>query len=454
MWSILDLLRTNPEKIEWSLTRRSLDLGMVDQARTYDRLWRESLQRLDELRHERNMLSKEIPSLKGEDKEAKIKRAKELTSLIEDEEKVVNGHKRHRDETLLGIPNIVHETVPLGRDEEDNVPIRFSGTPDVWREDENQFLSQVGDLKVKYNIVDSKPLAHADIGEGYGLTDTERAGKIAGTRFYYLIEELVWLDLALTLYAADYLVGEGFTLVEPPSMMRRKAYEGVIGFGDFEDMLYKIEGEDLYLIATSEHPLAAMYMSEVIEKEALPLTYVGFSPCFRREAGAHGKDTKGIFRVHQFNKVEQFVYCLPEESWIWFDKLISNAEQLWSDLGLPYRIVKICTGELGPVAAKKYDLEVWMPAQGKFREVVSCSNCTDYQSARLNTRYAERKGAPSMGFVHTLNSTAIATSRAITAILENWQEEDGTITIPPTLRQYLKTFRNAPHDTISPRSRK
>ncbi len=237
-------------------------------------------------------------------------------------------------------------------------------------------------------------------------------------------------------------------------MMRRKAYEGVIGFGDFEDMLYKIEGEDLYLIATSEHPLAAMYMSEVIEKEALPLTYVGFSPCFRREAGAHGKDTKGIFRVHQFNKVEQFVYCLPDESWIWFDKLISNAEQLWSDLGLPYRIVKICTGELGPVAAKKYDLEVWMPAQGKFREVVSCSNCTDYQSARLNTRYAERKGAPSMGFVHTLNSTAIATSRAITAILENWQEEDGTITIPPTLRQYLKTFRNAPHDTISPRSRK
>ena len=194
-----------------------------------------------------------------------------------------------------------------------------------------------------------------------------------------------------------------------------------------------------------------MHMNEVLAEDELPLLYAGVSPCFRKEAGAHGKDTKGIFRVHIFNKVEQFVYCLPEQSWDWHEKLIENAEKLWQGLGIPYRVVNVCSGDLGVVASKKYDLEAWMPAQGKFREMVSCSNCTDWQSFRLNIRYAEEKGAPSKGFVHTLNSTAIATTRAITAIIENFQLEDGRVEIPKVLRRYLEPIETAPKEYIEPK---
>jgi seryl-tRNA synthetase len=250
------------------------------------------------------------------------------------------------------------------------------------------------------------------------------------------------------MYALDFLAEREFRIVVPPYMLRKRAYEGVTTFSDFEEVIYKIEDKDLYLIATSEHPIAAMHMNEVLGEDELPLLYAGVSPCFRKEAGSHGKDTKGIFRVHQFNKVEQFVFCIPDDSWKWHEILLSNVEDLWNGLKLPYRIVDICTGDLGVVAARKYDLEAWMPAQGKYREMVSCSNCTDYQSYRLNIRYAEEKGKPSKGFVHTLNSTAIATSRAITAILENYQREDGVIEIPKVLRKYLEPFANAPKDEI------
>ncbi|MEM5825626.1 MAG: serine--tRNA ligase, partial [Thermofilaceae archaeon] len=255
------------------------------------------------------------------------------------------------------------------------------------------------------------------------------------------------------MYALDHLAKKGFRLVIPPYMLRRKPLEGVISFLDFEDMVYKIEGEDLYLIATAEHPLASLHMDETIPRDELPLLYAGLSPCFRKEAGAHGKDTKGIFRVHQFTKVEQFVYCLPDESWEWHERLIRNAEELFQGLGIPYRVVNVCSGDLGVVAAKKYDLEAWMPAQGKYREMVSCSNTTDYQSYRLNIRFAKAKGAPAEGYVHTLNSTAIATTRAITAIVENYQEPDGTVRIPPVLRRYLEVFERAPKDYIEPRNR-
>jgi len=286
--------------------------------------------------------------------------------------------------------------------------------------------------------------------EIFGWADLERAAKVAGARFYYLLNDLVWLDFALTMYALDFLRRDGFTIVSPPYMMRREAYSGVTAFSDFEEVIYKVEDEDLYLIATSEHPIAAMHMREVLEERELPLLYAGVSPCFRKEAGAHGKDTKGIFRVHQFNKVEQFVFCLPDQSWEWHEKLIENVERLWQGLGIPYRIVNICTGDLGIVAAKKYDLEAWMPAQGKYREMVSCSNCTDWQSYRLDIRFAEERGKPSKGFVHTLNSTAIATTRAITAIIENFQLEDGRVEIPRVLRKYLEPIESAPKDFILP----
>ena len=208
-------------------------------------------------------------------------------------------------------------------------------------------------------------------------------------------------------------------------------------FGDFADVLYKVENENLFLIATSEHPMAAMYMSEVLKQESLPLKLAGVSACFRKEAGAHGKDTRGIFRTHQFNKIEQFIFCTPEESWKMHEELRDNAEEILQKLEIPYRIVNVCTGDIGTVAAKKYDFEAWMPAQGAYREVISCSNCTDYQARRLNIRYREKEGAPPKGFAHTLNSTAIATGRTIVAIMENFQQEDGSILIPRILRKYM-----------------
>jgi seryl-tRNA synthetase len=219
-------------------------------------------------------------------------------------------------------------------------------------------------------------------------------------------------------------------------MIKREPYEGVTSLADFEDTLYKIEGEDLYLIATSEHPMGAMFMNEILPAETLPLKYAGISPCFRKEAGAHGKDTKGIFRVHQFNKIEQFIFCKPEDSWKLHEELLANAEGIYQKLGIPYRIVNICTGDIGTVAAKKYDIEAWMPVQKMFREVVSCSNCTDYQSRRLNVRYREKTGEKSE-FVHTLNSTAIATQRTIVAIIENYQQSDGSLKVPKALVPYM-----------------
>jgi len=327
------------------------------------------------------------------------------------------------------------------------VPIRFFGKAKVVREDEQEFLNQsLG--KMEYELIEKRPLGHADFVELNGLADIQRAAKVSGARFYYLLDQLVWLDFALIQYALEFLTKQGFKIVNPPYMIRRKAYEGVTSISDFEDVIYKVEGEDLYLIATSEHAIAAMHMDEVLEEKELPLLYAGISPCFRKEAGAHGKDTKGIFRVHQFNKVEQFVFCLPEQSKEWHEKLIANAEALFKGLGIPYRVVNICTGDLGIVASKKYDLEGWFPNQGKFRELVSCSNCTDWQSYRLNIRYAEKKGLPSKGFVHTLNSTAIATQRAICAIIENYQIDEKSFEIPKVLRKYLENIEGAPKDVI------
>lgn len=244
------------------------------------------------------------------------------------------------------------------------------------------------------------------------------------------------LDLAIMRLAIDFLVKKGFRLVEPPFMIKRKAYEGVTALEDFENVLYKVDGEDLYLIATSEHPMAAMLMDEVIEKKELPIKFVGVSPCFRREVGTHGKYTKGLFRMHQFNKVEQFIFCLPEDSWQFHEELQNNSEELYKALGLHYRVVNVCTGDIGVVAAKKYDTEVWM-ADGAFREIGSNSNCTDYQARRLNIRYREKEGQAPRGFLHTLNNTALATSRTMMAILEQYQLADGSVEVPKVLRPYM-----------------
>ncbi|ADC64371.1 seryl-tRNA synthetase [Ferroglobus placidus DSM 10642] len=449
MWSILKALRENPEILVESQRRRGEDVEIVYKAIELDKNWRKKLYELDQLRRERNELSRK---LKSERSEELIKKAKEISERVKKEEEELKKLEEELKSVLLSIPNIVHESVPIGEDENDNVPIRFWGKPKVYREHVEQFLKQTNG-EVEYEVIDKPVVGHADAVEIFGWADLERAAKVAGSRFYYLLEDLVWLDFALMMYALEFLSKQGFKIVNPPYMMRYEAYAGVTAFSDFEEVLYKLEGEDLYLIATSEHPLAAMHMNETLGEDELPLLYAGVSPCFRKEAGAHGKDTKGIFRVHQFNKVEQFVFCLPEESWEWHEKLIENAEKLWQGLGIPYRIVNICTGDLGVVAAKKYDLEAWMPAQGKYREMVSCSNCTDWQSYRLNIRYAEKRGMPSKGFVHTLNSTAIATTRAITAIIENYQLEDGRVEIPKVLRKYLEPIESAPKEYIEPKKR-
>lgn len=450
MWSILKALRENPEILIESQKKRGEDVSIVEKAIELDKKWREKLFQINQLRHERNKLAREIKSAPKEEREKLILKAKETSERIKVEEDELKKLEEELNSVLLSIPNIIHESVPVGKDDSENVPIKFWGKPKVYREHVDTFLQQTGG-NVDYEVIDRLPVPHADAVEIFGWADIERAAKVAGSRFYYLIDDLVWLDFALIQYALDHLSKNGFRIVCPPYMMKRQAYEGVTAFSDFEEVIYKVEDEDLYLIATSEHPIAAMHMNEVLEERELPLLYAGVSPCFRKEAGAHGKDTKGIFRVHQFNKVEQFVFCLPEESWEWHGKLLENAEKLWQGLGIPYRVVNICTGDLGIVAAKKYDIEAWMPSQGKYREMVSCSNCTDWQSYRLNIRYAEERGKPSKGFVHTLNSTAIATTRAITAIIENFQLEDGRVEIPKVLRKYLEPIEAAPKEYLIPK---
>ncbi|MBN1502802.1 serine--tRNA ligase [Candidatus Woesearchaeota archaeon] len=410
----IKLVREDPELIRRDLQKRDMPgmLNILDELIELDVRWRETKQKEEELRHIRNVLSKEIAVLKQQGKDAKDKllQVKKIPEKIENIQKRREKLREKIDHILLILPNILHSSVPVGADDTQNKIVR------VWGK------------KIK------KQKSHVDILLEKDLAEIERAAKIAGSRFYYLKNELVLMDYALMQLSMDFLVKKNFLLIEPPFMMKKKPYEGVTSLGDFEEVMYKIEGEDLYLIATSEHPIAAMYMDEVIEANKLPLKFAGISPCFRKEAGSHGKDTKGIFRVHHFNKVEQFVFCRPDESWKLFEKLIKNAEELIRLLRIPYRVVNVCTGDIGLLAAKKYDLEVWMPAQQKYREVISCSNCTDYQARRLNIKYTDGK---IRDYVHTINSTALATGRIIVAILENFQNKDGSISIPKALRKYM-----------------
>jgi seryl-tRNA synthetase len=316
----------------------------------------------------------------------------------------------------MGLPNIMHESVPFGKDEDDNFEVKKWGEPP-------EFGFQ--------------PKDHIDLATGLGLIDIESAAKVAGARFYYLRGDLVKLNYALIKFALDFIETKGYELTQPPYLLRREAVGGAVALSDFEDVIYKVEGEDLYLLATSEHALLAQHMDEILDGKSFPLRYAGVSPCFRKEAGAHGRDTKGIFRTHQFEKVEQFVFCKPEQSWDEHEKLIANAEEFVQTLKIPYRVVNVCTGDLGAVAAKKYDLEAWLPGQGKYREVISCSNCTSYQAVRSKIRFRDRPDEPT-NWVHTLNSTLTATERSLVAIIENYQEKDGSIRIPDTLQAYMR----------------
>ena len=416
----IKLIRENPELVKSNLAKRGIPeaIQMLGDLIAVDKEWRLNLTKLNELRHQRKQVTIEIAKLKKAGKEAtsEVERAQGIDEKITLLEKQVTEQEQKTHDYLMQLPNLLDESVPLGKDANDNVQIKTWGTIP------------------KFNF----PIKnHIDLALDLDQIDMERAGKISGARFFYLKNQVAQLDMALMSFAIEELTKKGYTPIIPPYLMKREAYEGVTALGDFADVLYKAENEDLYLIATSEHPMAAMFMNEVLKEQDMPLKLAGISTCFRKEAGAHGKDTRGIFRTHQFNKVEQFIFCKPEDSAKLHEELLQNAEELLQKLELPYRVVNVCTGDIGTVAAKKYDIEAWMPAQNGYREVVSCSNCTDYQARRLGIRYREKEGAPPKGFVHTLNSTAIATGRTIVAILENNQQEDGTINIPKALREYM-----------------
>ena len=419
----IKLIRENPDLVRRNLERRQdpEKIRLLEEVIEYDRVWRSLTTKVNELRRRRNLISAEVARLKKEGRDAseKIREGERVQREIKKVEAERERYARLVRNGLMRLPNLLHESVPFGRDERDNVEIRRWGEPP------------------KFNF---KPKSHLEIALDLGLIDVERAGKVAGAGFLYLRDELVLLDYAIMRFAMDFLTKRGYRLVEPPFMIKRRPYEGVTALEDFEDVLYKIEGEDLYLIATSEHPMAAMFMDEVLNKDDLPIKLVGVSPCFRKEVGTHGKYTKGLFRMHQFNKVEQFIFCLPEDSWKFHEELQRNSEEMYQALGLHYRVVNVCTGDIGTIAAKKYDIEVWM-ADGVYREIGSNSNCTDYQARRLNIRYREKEGQPPKGYVHTLNNTALATSRTMMAILEQYQQEDGSVIIPKVLRPYMNGLK-------------
>ncbi len=429
------LLREHKELFYDNCRKRFMEPASLDRFFALDEAWRQKLKAVNDLKHHKNEISIRIADLvKSRSDASDLKKdVRELGESIEKLETELSSIDKERNEVVRSIPNLVHESVPVCKGDENNAVVRYIGNAVVHEDDVKYFKESTPDGSL-FTITKNRAVSHVDLLEKLGLIDMARAGKAAGARFYYLKNRLVKLEMALMNYAVDFLSERGFTVVEPPFMLNYASMNAVTDLETFKDALYKIEGEDLYLIATAEHPIGAMLKDEILEESELPLRLAGISPCFRKEAGAHGKDTKGIFRVHQFNKIEQFVFCKPEHSWDFLEELLKNAEDFCSSLGIAYRVVNICSGELSVLNAKKYDIEAWFPAQGKFREVVSASNNTDYQGRSLNIRYRSKNGNQ---IVNTLNSTEVATTRMLVAITENFQQQDnGGISIPKALVPY------------------
>ena len=401
-----DVLRADHDK-------RGLSHASIDEVIRLDEDWRKARFDADQLRRKRNEAARGIAAAKKAGDEEGFNRIKiEVAQIAEEIEALgtlADQHEMERDRIRMSIPNILHDDVPVGEDESGNTQHSLHGDKPVF---------------------EFQPRTHNELIEINKWVDLPRAAKIAGSRFFFLKGDLAHLELALQQYAVDFISERGYTFVQPPVMMNREAYEGVTDLGDFESVMYNVQPEGFYTIATSEHPLTAMFMDEVIEPSLLPIKMVGVSPCFRREVGAHGQGDKGIWRVHQFTKVEQVIISHPDNSWDAHEELLTNCVDLWDSLGLHYEVVNICTGDMGTVAAKKYDLEAWLPGRGEYKEIVSCSNCTDYQANRLRMRYRTTEGNAA---VHTLNSTAVATSRALVAIMEQYQLEDGRVKVPNCL---------------------
>jgi seryl-tRNA synthetase len=429
------LLREHKELFYDNCRKRFMDPEPLDRFFALDESWRQMLKSVNELKHRKNEISLKIASLvKAKEDVSSLKNeVREVGESIDEMELELASIDKQRTDVVRSIPNLVDSSVPVCKGDENNAIVRYSGSA-VVHEDDVSYFKKNTPPGSSFTVTKDRAVSHVDLLEKLGLIDMARAGKTAGARFYYLKNRLVKLEMALMNYAVDFLSERGFTIVEPPFMLNFESMNAVTDLETFKDALYKIDGEDLFLIATAEHPIGAMLKDEILEESDLPLRVAGISPCFRKEAGAHGKDTKGIFRVHQFNKIEQFVFCKPEHSWDFLEELLKNAEDFCSSLGIAYRVVNICSGELSVLNAKKYDIEAWFPAQGKFREIVSASNNTDYQGRSLNIRYRTKNGNQ---VVNTLNSTEVATTRMLVAIAENFQEKDsGGISVPKVLVPY------------------
>ena len=414
----IKLVREDPKAITRSLERRGVPqkVPLVEEAAKADADWRKLKTEVDNLRHRQNALTAQIADLKkkGASIEDKLAEVKDIPRQIKDLETKASERHSKLTKILMSLPNVLHDSVSTGKDESECITVRSWGK------------------QARFGF---KPKDHIDILADLGMVDIERAAKVAGARFAFLKGDAVKLEHAIMHYALDFLKTRGFMTVEPPFMLNRAAYEGVVNIDDFGPVIYKVEGEDLHLIATSEHALVSMHKDEIIDGSKLPIKYCGFSPNFRAEAGAHGKDTKGIFRVHQFYKVEQVIFSRPEESWKLHEELVSNVEKIYHALGVPYRVVALCSGDTGFMSAKTYDIEAWLPGQQKYREMASASNVTDFQSRRLLIRYREKQNEPTI-LVHTLNSTAVVT-RTLVALVENFQQKDGSVKIPKALSPYM-----------------
>ena len=410
------LLRDNPDKIRNMLEARAVKFPL-DELISLDKDRRELIVKTDEFRKKRNEVSLEISKKK--------KMGEDASGLIDQMQTVSDSLKKLEDEQLktedkfaklsLTLPNMLHESVPIGKDETANKEIKKWGNIPTF------------DFEIK---------DHIDLTQSLDLVDLERAAKVSGARFYYLKNQLVRLNQALLQFALDFLTEKNYTPIQTPFLINRNAMEGAIIAQDFEEVIYKIEGEDLYLIGTSEHAVASMHSDEIIDGKKLPLRYAGVSTCFRKEAGAHGRDQKGIFRVHQFEKVEQFVFTRPEDSWHEHERMLAIAEEFYQKIEMPYRIMLLSSGDLGKVSAKTYDLEAWMAGQKSYREIVSCSNCLDFQARRLKIRFRDKTNEQPQ-YLHSLNSTLVATTRTMVAIIENFQTKDGHITVPKVLQKYV-----------------
>jgi seryl-tRNA synthetase len=389
----------------------------LDELLSLDERRRSLISESDSARHRKNQIAQTIAKRKKtrEDCSEELSEMKSLGNKIVKLGKDLEETEVNFKHLIMSLPNLVSSSVPVGANEQDNVVIRSIGAPSRF---------------------DFAPRDHVDLGTRLDLFDIERAAKISGSRFYFLKNVLVKLNIGLLQYALDYLNDQGYVPIQPPYMIRREPMEGAVILEDFEHVIYKIHGEDLHMIGTSEHAMAAMHMDEILDGGSLPLRYAGISPCFRKEAGAHGKDTKGIFRVHHFDKVEQFIFTRPEDSEREHQKMVELAEKFYEGLGIPIRTILLCTGDMGKTSSKTYDIEAWMPGQDAYREIVSSSNCLDYQSRRLRIRFRDRPDEETR-LVHTLNSTLVATGRTLVAIIENFQHADGTIRIPDPLKKYV-----------------